>query len=220
MKCYSLRGVAFSLLAALTAVLYHSVVEAGEPIDNPAVVSDVRVVQDASGTYIVTWRDNSDDETRFEVGIWATNALGDTVLSVGLGRSSENATSFHILSPWNNLEEGCHTAHVLVFAVRGDQANGMPGNATLPLCRSGGMTRFPSAGSGVPVVSPIDARIPVLLAALGLLGLAMGLRSCVREASRGGAAAQYPNLTMHAINRRTVPFRAAERSTDRGAFAP
>lgn len=138
----------------------------------PAVATGVRVLPDGRGGYRVTWRDNSDDETRFDIGIGVMRQDGAGVGGYALGFVSANVESFDVPLRLLEIPVGeCYDATVYVFAARGETASGLPGNLTLPLCVEDTRIVFPSAGDG-PVLGGVDHRLTALSLAMALLGAA------------------------------------------------
>jgi hypothetical protein len=153
------------------------------PVDNappPASASDVRVVANGRGGYTVTWRDNSQDETNFQVGIGVVRADGSGVGGFGLGMVPANRTSLDVALALLEIPTGeCYDATIYVFAARGGNASGWPGNTTLPLCVEATRIVFPTAGSG-----PHAGHDAFPYAALAAIGVAMIFAGAGRRRAR------------------------------------
>jgi hypothetical protein len=124
----------------------------------------VRVIGDAASGYTVHWRDNSNDETHFEilVSVWNDDL---SVSGRAVGRADANATAVAMLP----LEppappDGCYTATIYVFSARAQSASGLPGNTATTLCSNAGIITLPAAGGG-----PAQAHDPLLMLAIAML---------------------------------------------------
>ncbi len=100
----------------------------------PATATNVRVAKDEAGSWRIEWRDNSDNETTFEllVSVLAEGS-GDFVYQQGVS-AGPNETSVLVPQEVLALASGCYLTTIYVFVERFDTANGIPGNISLRLC--------------------------------------------------------------------------------------
>ena len=108
----------------------------------PPAATDVQVVKDASGDWRIEWRDNSTDETAFEL-LLSVSAYGsgDFVVQKGIS-AGPNETSAAVPPEALALPDGCYMTTIYVFSERFDTANGIPGNIARKMCIDGVSATF------------------------------------------------------------------------------
>lgn len=111
----------------------------------PAAATDVRVVKGSAGEWRIKWRDNSDNETAFELLVSViAEGSGDFVVQKGVS-AGVNETAVNVPQEVLGLPGGCYLTTVYVFSERFDTANGIPGNTRLRMCIEGVAAVFETA---------------------------------------------------------------------------
>jgi hypothetical protein len=128
-------------------VCYGDVVSTFPTIDNPepiipASASNVGIVRDSGGQWTITWDDNSDNETGFEILVSVQELDGETfVRSATTDRTSEYTTAGLPLD-MASLGARCYRTTIYVFSERFDNASGLPGNTAFRMCVQNGDATF------------------------------------------------------------------------------